>query len=80
MTRARRKAFVRRALNSRCVDPPSRATVWLQSRSTSDSLLMIRWNHNEIPLVNSYFGAYGVKAPGGEGNLSPLPFTEEGSG
>src|SRR6516162_157816 len=58
IARARRNAFVSRALESRLAAPPSRPMTCFQSRLTSDSWVMEPWNHKAIQPVNLYFSAY----------------------
>src|SRR5271157_1621523 len=48
MARARRKAFVPRALCSRLAAPPSRATMPSQSWVKSDSRVIPCWNHTRF--------------------------------
>src|SRR5215831_6993702 len=64
IARARRNAFVSRALESRLAAPPSRPMTCFQSRLTSDSWVMEPWNHKAIQPVNLYFSAYGFTSGG----------------
>src|SRR6516165_3531987 len=61
IARARRNAFVSRALESRLAAPPSRPMTCFQSRLTSDSWVMEPWNHKAIQPVNLYFSAYAAE-------------------
>ena len=67
MARARKKAFVSRALRPRAAGPPSRATMpsqsWVQSRFASHRIL----KSQVIPGCKRYVNAYGVAARGERG-------------
>src|SRR5271165_3648347 len=58
MARARRKAFVSRALCSSVVAPPSRATTPSQSWVTSDSRVIPWWNHKRLLDTRANVSAY----------------------
>src|SRR3974390_521845 len=68
IARARRNAFVSRALESRLAAPPSRPMTCFPSRLTSDSWVMEPWNHKAIQPVNLYFSAYAA-LPGEDHDL-----------